>query len=122
MRFSTSAVAAASLLALSAIPAQAQPTTRLALALHQSSGRDLPDRTPISGSRFWHWRALVGAVLAVGGAYTAPGSAGPFPAGGLLPFLKALYDYSWVAGLAGGFLVYLALALPGRAADARETE
>ncbi|HET6500349.1 MAG TPA: NCS1 family nucleobase:cation symporter-1 [Amycolatopsis sp.] len=70
----------------------------------------------------WNWRALVatvaGAVLAVGGAYTAPGSDGPFPTGGLIPFLKPLYDYSWVAGLVGGFVVYLALALPGRATRA----
>ncbi|MFD8499534.1 NCS1 family nucleobase:cation symporter-1 [Amycolatopsis sp. NPDC059657] len=59
----------------------------------------------------WNWRALVatavGAVLAVGGAY-----GGPFPADGLIPFLKPLYDYNWVVGLVGAFLVYLALALP----------
>ncbi|MDQ2585319.1 NCS1 family nucleobase:cation symporter-1 [Saccharothrix yanglingensis] len=57
----------------------------------------------------WNWRAvaatLVGSVLAVGGAY-----GGPFPADGLIPFLKPLYDYNWVVGLAGGLLVYLALA------------
>ncbi|MEU0467871.1 NCS1 family nucleobase:cation symporter-1 [Amycolatopsis sp. NPDC006131] len=62
----------------------------------------------------WNWRALVatavGGVLAVGGAYTAPGSQGPFPADGLIPFLKPVYDYSWVAGLAGAFVVYLALS------------
>ncbi|WP_037310533.1 NCS1 family nucleobase:cation symporter-1 [Amycolatopsis orientalis] len=59
----------------------------------------------------WNWRALVatlvGAVLAVGGAY-----GGPFPADGLIPFLKPLYDYNWVVGLAGAFVVYLLLALP----------
>ncbi|TVT44890.1 NCS1 family nucleobase:cation symporter-1 [Amycolatopsis rhizosphaerae] len=69
----------------------------------------------------WSWQALVatvaGGVLAVGGAYTAPGSSGPFPADGLIPFLKPVYDYSWVAGLVGGFVIYLALALPGRAAE-----
>ncbi|NKQ53865.1 NCS1 family nucleobase:cation symporter-1 [Amycolatopsis sp. K13G38] len=69
----------------------------------------------------WSWQAivatLVGAVLAVGGAYTAPGSSGPFPADGLIPFLKPVYDYSWVAGLVGGFVVYLALTLPGRAPE-----
>jgi nucleobase:cation symporter-1, NCS1 family len=57
----------------------------------------------------WNWRAvaatLVGSVLAVGGAYN-----GPFPADGLIPFLKPLYDYNWVVGLVGGMLVYLALA------------
>jgi NCS1 family nucleobase:cation symporter-1 len=67
----------------------------------------------------WNWRSLVatlvGAVLAVGGAYTAPGSDGPFPADGFIPFLKPVYDYSWVAGLVGGFVVYLALSLPTRA-------
>ncbi|NUT48904.1 MAG: NCS1 family nucleobase:cation symporter-1 [Saccharothrix sp.] len=57
----------------------------------------------------WNWRAVaataVGSVLAVGGAY-----GGPFPADGLIPFLKPLYDYNWVVGLVGGLLVYLALA------------
>ena len=52
---------------------------------------------------------LIGAVLAVGGAYSNPG-AGPFPADGLIPFLKPLYDYSWLVGLVAGFLVYLALS------------
>ena len=74
----------------------------------------------------WNWQALVatlaGAVLAVGGAYTAPGSDGPFPADGLIPVLKPLYDYSWVAGLVGGFVVYLALVLPGRATESHETK
>ncbi len=63
----------------------------------------------------WNWAAIVatvvGAVLAVGGAYSAPGK-GPFPDDGLIPFLKPLYDYSWVVGLIGGFLVYLALSMP----------
>jgi NCS1 family nucleobase:cation symporter-1 len=62
----------------------------------------------------WNWRAVVatvaGAVLAVGGAYTAPGTAGPFPSAGLIPVFKPLYDYSWVVGLATGFLVYLVLS------------
>ncbi|MBO0821374.1 MAG: cytosine permease, partial [Nocardiopsaceae bacterium] len=75
------------------------------------------------GSRYWfaagwNWRAVVatvvGAVLAAGGAYTAPGTDGPFPAGGLIGALKPLYDYSWVVGLAAGFVVYLVLRLvPG---------
>ena len=52
---------------------------------------------------------VVGGVLAVGGAYSAPGQ-GPFPAGGLIPVLKGLYDYSWVVGFAAGFLLYLVLA------------
>jgi NCS1 family nucleobase:cation symporter-1 len=59
----------------------------------------------------WNWRAVVstvvGAVLAVGGAY-----GGPFPADGLIGFLKPLYDYNWVVGLVGAFAVHLVLTLP----------
>jgi NCS1 family nucleobase:cation symporter-1 len=73
----------------------------------------------------WNWRAvvalLVGMVLAVGGAYSATaadGSAtGPFPPGGILPFLKFelpwggfLYDYSWIVGLLVSLIVYWVLA------------
>ena len=56
---------------------------------------------------------LIGAILAVGGAYTSPGTPGPFPAKGLIPFLYqpvTLYDYSWVVGLVAAFLSYLALS------------
>ncbi|HJP75405.1 MAG TPA: NCS1 family nucleobase:cation symporter-1 [Pseudonocardiaceae bacterium] len=64
----------------------------------------------------WNWRAIVatcaGAVLAVGGAYSAPGN-GPFPSGGLIPALQPLYDYSWAVGLVVGFLVFLVLSMPG---------
>ena len=73
---------------------------------------DLPDLYATGGRYWfragWNWRAVaataVGSVLAVGGAYN-----GPFPADGLIPFLKPLYDYNWVVGLVGGMLVYLAL-------------
>jgi NCS1 family nucleobase:cation symporter-1 len=69
----------------------------------------------------FNWRAVValaiGAILAVGGAYTAPGTDGPFPEGGLIGFLHIelpwggfLYDYSWIVGLVVAFLVYWALA------------
>src|SRR5919201_4223276 len=55
----------------------------------------------------WNWRAvaavLLGMVLAVGGAHSAPGG-GPFPDGGLIPFLKPLYSYSWVVGLLSAIL------------------
>jgi NCS1 family nucleobase:cation symporter-1 len=72
----------------------------------------------------WNWRAVVatvlGALAAVGGAYSAPGS-GPFPAEGLIPGLKGLYDYSWVAGLVVGFVVYAALTLPSADRAARPT-
>ncbi|GAA3049973.1 NCS1 family nucleobase:cation symporter-1 [Pseudonocardia yunnanensis] len=63
----------------------------------------------------WDLRAVVatviGAVVAVGGAYSAAGS-GPFPSGGLIPVLKPVYDYSWVAGLIVGFGVYLLMNRP----------
>lgn len=66
----------------------------------------------------WNWRALVatgaGALLAVGGASSAPGS-GPFPAAGLLPLLKPLYSYSWVVGFGAGFAVYAVLMALARA-------
>jgi NCS1 family nucleobase:cation symporter-1 len=73
----------------------------------------------------WHWRAvaatLVGALLAVGGAYSAPGE-GPFPRHGLIPPLRPLYDYGWAVGFAAAGVCYLLLALPastGAAAHAR---
>jgi NCS1 family nucleobase:cation symporter-1 len=72
--------------------------------------------------RYWFTRGwsipavvatLVGAVLAVGGAWSAPGQ-GPFPADGLIPFLKPLYDFNWLVGFAAGFVVYAVLSLPAR--------
>jgi len=71
----------------------------------------------------WNWRAVVatvvGGVLSVGGAYSAPAGSGPFPVNGLIPALKPLYDYSWVVGLGVGFALYLVLSLPvfGRTGD-----
>ncbi len=63
--------------------------------------------------RGWNWRALVafgvGAVLAVGGAYSTPGG-GPFPSHGLISPLKPLYDYSWVVGVAVAFVLYIAFS------------
>ena len=63
----------------------------------------------------FRWRALVatglGMLLAVGGAYSNPGD-GPFPADGLIPVLKPLYDYSWVIGLVASFLTFLVLSWP----------
>jgi NCS1 family nucleobase:cation symporter-1 len=62
----------------------------------------------------WNWRAVlataIGALLAVGGAYSAPGQ-GPFPPEGLIPALKPLYDYSWVVGFGAGLVCYLVLSL-----------
>jgi NCS1 family nucleobase:cation symporter-1 len=75
-----------------------------------------------AGGKYWFtggWNisaivaTVIGAVLAVGGAYSAPGQ-GPFPADGLIPFLKPLYDYSWAVGFLAGFVVYLVLSLPAR--------
>jgi NCS1 family nucleobase:cation symporter-1 len=60
----------------------------------------------------WNWRGvlafLVGAVLAVGGAWSAPGQ-GPFPQDGLIPALKPLYNYNWVVGFAAAMLLYWGL-------------
>jgi NCS1 family nucleobase:cation symporter-1 len=56
---------------------------------------------------------VIGALLAVGGAYSAPGQ-GPFPADGLIPVLKPLYDYSWAVGFVAGLVVYWVLSLPVR--------
>jgi nucleobase:cation symporter-1, NCS1 family len=62
----------------------------------------------------WNWRAVAafaaGALLAVGGAWSAPGE-GPFPAGGLIPALKPLYDYNWVVGFAAALLLYYGLTM-----------
>lgn len=68
----------------------------------------------------WNWRAsaafLTGGVLAVGGSYSTVGAdgaaSGPFPADGLIPFLKPLADYGWAVGLAASLAVYVALMLP----------
>jgi NCS1 family nucleobase:cation symporter-1 len=66
----------------------------------------------------FNWRGivslLIGAFLAVGGAYSAPGT-GPFPAQGIVQPLYSwfpwhMYDYSWVVGLLAAFLSYLILS------------
>ncbi|NEE34278.1 nitrate reductase, partial [Streptomyces sp. SID7982] len=51
---------------------------------------------------------VVGGVLAVGGSHSAAGK-GPFPADGLIPFLKPLADYGWAVGLVSSLLLYVAL-------------
>jgi NCS1 family nucleobase:cation symporter-1 len=62
----------------------------------------------------WNWRALValvvGAIIGIGGAYTPAGTGGPFPADGIIPFLKPFYDYSWIAALIVAFVLYWVLA------------
>ncbi|GAA5153054.1 NCS1 family nucleobase:cation symporter-1 [Pseudonocardia eucalypti] len=64
----------------------------------------------------WNWQAVVatllGALVAVGGAYSKPGE-GPFPADGLIPLFQPFYDYSWLTGLVVGAVVYLALVRRG---------
>ncbi|TQE39633.1 NCS1 family nucleobase:cation symporter-1 [Streptomyces ipomoeae] len=70
----------------------------------------------------WNWRAIVafvvGGVLAVGGSYStvsADGvSSGPFPADGLIPFLKPLADYGWAVGLAASMLLYVVLMVSAK--------
>ena len=52
---------------------------------------------------------LAGAVLAVGGAYTASGTPGPFPSSGLIWVFRPLYDYSWVVGFVVAFALYYVL-------------
>jgi NCS1 family nucleobase:cation symporter-1 len=52
----------------------------------------------------------VGGLLAVGGAWSAPGQ-GPFPQDGLIPALKPLYDYNWVVGFAVALALYWALTM-----------
>jgi nucleobase:cation symporter-1, NCS1 family len=78
----------------------------------------------------FNWRGLVslvvGGLLAVGGAYSAPGS-GPFPASGIIGPLYSwfpfhVYDYSWVVGLVAAFVCYLALSALFPAAAARRPQ
>ena len=62
----------------------------------------------------WNWIAvvslLVGILFAIGGAYSAT-DGDPFPAAGIIPILKPLYDYSWVVGLVVAFVLYGGLTL-----------
>lgn len=55
---------------------------------------------------------VVGGLLAVGGSHSAPGK-GPFPEGGLIPFLKPLADYGWAVGFATSLLLYVLLTRAG---------
>ena len=77
-------------------------------------------------ARGWNWRAVVafalGAVIAVGGAYSSPAGSGPFPVDGIIPFLRPFYDYSWVAGLIVAFVAYWIFATFVPAREAEEPE
>ncbi len=53
---------------------------------------------------------VVGVFIAIGGAYSQTDMK-PFPADGIIPFLKPFYDYSWAVGLAVAFVLYGALTL-----------
>ena len=69
-------------------------------------------------ARGWNWIAvvalLVGIVMAIGGAYSGTDGA-PFPANGIIPFLKPFYDYSWVVGLlVSGAIYWVLTATVGR--------
>jgi NCS1 family nucleobase:cation symporter-1 len=92
--------------------------------IYRKTALSLPDLYDTDGAYSYaggfNWRALVafvvGALLAVGGAYSTPGN-GPFPEGGLIGFLKFelpwggfLYDYSWLVGLLVAFVLYWTLA------------
>ncbi|MFF4535468.1 NCS1 family nucleobase:cation symporter-1 [Streptomyces aureus] len=61
----------------------------------------------------WNWRAVTafvaGGLLGVGGSY-----GGPFPADGLIPFLKPLADYGWAVGLASSLTLYTVFSLDAR--------
>ncbi|MDF9816458.1 NCS1 family nucleobase:cation symporter-1 [Streptomyces sp. SPB162] len=63
----------------------------------------------------WNWRAVaafaLGGVLAVGGSHSEPGK-GPFPADGMIPFLKPLADYGWAVGLGSALVLYTVLMHP----------
>ncbi|OLR95000.1 NCS1 family nucleobase:cation symporter-1 [Actinokineospora bangkokensis] len=79
---------------------------------------DVADLYADGGGRYWFtggWNVkalvstVVGAVLAVGGAY-----GGPFPADGLIPPLKPLYDYNWAVGFAVALVLHTVLSMSER--------
>ena len=72
----------------------------------------------IDGGRYtyrrgYNWRAIVTLIVAlifsVGGAYSTPGSGGPFPEDGFIPILKPLFDVNWALAFVIGILLHWAL-------------
>lgn len=65
-------------------------------------------------TRGFNWRAMVAMavslLLSVGGAYSDPGTGGPFPEHGLIPALKPLFDLNWAVAFLTGLLVHLLLS------------
>lgn len=65
-------------------------------------------------ARGWNWIAvvslLVGILIAIGGAYSQVDGQ-PFPTGGVIPFLKPFYDYSWIVGLIVAFVLHGGLTM-----------
>jgi NCS1 family nucleobase:cation symporter-1 len=82
----------------------------------------VPDLFVLDGhyhfNRGWNVRAViataVGAFVAVGGAYSAVGAdgqkTGPFPADGIVPLLRPVYDYNWVVAFLVAMATYWVLA------------
>jgi NCS1 family nucleobase:cation symporter-1 len=72
-----------------------------------------PDHVSYAYRGGWNWRAVlafaVGGLLALGGAYSAPGQ-GPFPQDGLIPALRPLYNYGWLVATLAALVVYIALS------------
>ena len=92
-------------------PACSSPTTGSS-ARPTSAWPTCTSRTACTATRSgWNWRAVVAlARRRRDGDRRAP-TAAPFPADGILPFLKspfAFADYSWVVGLVVSFVLYWA--------------
>ncbi|MFD5659149.1 NCS1 family nucleobase:cation symporter-1 [Streptomyces hirsutus] len=76
---------------------------------------------PYEYAKGFNWRSLLTLAivlfLSLAGAYSENGN-GPFPADGLIPFLKPLFDYGWAVAFLGGIALHTAFSklFPHRAA------
>ncbi|MGK0742124.1 NCS1 family nucleobase:cation symporter-1 [Leucobacter sp. Z1108] len=74
--------------------------------LYQDGGR-------YTYARGFNWRAItamgVALLLAIGGAYSDPSTGGPFPAAGVIPVLKPLFDLNWAVAFLTGLLMHFIL-------------